>query len=384
MISPPRLAWLQLWRQKVRFGVAIAGVTFAVVLVFMQVGFEGALYQTAVKLHERLNADVVLIHPNYNIAAFPTQLSRRRLYQALGFRGVRSVTPLYTGLGRWTNPVTGKTRDIFVIGVDPAEEVLAMDEVNAQRDLIRYPDVVLYDELSRPEFGPVAASVRAGREVVTEVSQHRVVVRGLFRLGVSFGIDATCITSDANFQRLFPYRGPGLISVGLIRVEPGADPRAVRDRLAAGLPHDVEVLTKPEYIEREMRYWAAATPIGFVFRFGVIIGLVVGAIIVYQILFADIADHLAEYATLKAIGYTNLYLAGVVLMEALILAVAGYALGVALCVRLYRITESATMLPMRLAPGRGAVVLGLTIVMCWASGLLAMRKLRAADPAEIF
>ena len=137
-------------------------------------------------------------------------------------------------------------------------------------------------------------------------------------------------------------------------------------------------------MDREVHYWATATPIGYVFSFGVVMGLVVGGIIVYQILFADISDHLAEYATLKAMGYTNRYLAALVLMEALILAVGGYLPGLAVCHWLYAITQSATMLPMQLTAERGILVLGLTAVMCAASGAVAMRKLRAADPAEIF
>src|SRR6185436_18363977 len=171
MISAARLAWLQLRRQKVRLSVALAGVAFAVVLMFMQFGFRDALFLSAVNLHRRLRADVVMIHPHYNIVAFPTSITRRRLYQALAFDGVASVTPLYTALGRWKNPLSGTTRDVFVIGVDPAAEVLDIPEVNARRDTIRYPHVVLYDELSRPEFGPVPATVRGGQDVVTEVSE---------------------------------------------------------------------------------------------------------------------------------------------------------------------------------------------------------------------
>jgi putative ABC transport system permease protein len=118
--------------------------------------------------------------------------------------------------------------------------------------------------------------------------------------------------------------------------------------------------------------------------FGVIMGLVVGMIIVYQILFADISDHLKEYATLKAMGYANRYLSGVVLMEATILGVIGFVPGVAICERLYAVAKQATMLPMAIAPLRAAEVLGLTLVMCWGSALIAMRKLRAADPADVF
>jgi putative ABC transport system permease protein len=172
--------------------------------------------------------------------------------------------------------------------------------------------------------------------------------------------------------------------MGLVRLAPGADAKTVEAALRAGLPHDVRILTRQEMLDQEVGYWATATPIGFVFAFGVVMGLVVGMIIVYQILFADISDHLKEYATLKAMGYANRYLVAVVLMEASILAVAGFAPGIAICQQLYGVTRKATMLPMAVDPLRAAEVLGLTVLMCWGSALIAVRKLRAADPADVF
>jgi putative ABC transport system permease protein len=355
-----------------------------VILVFMQVGFQDALFESAVVVHQHLKADIVLINPHSSILALPKTFPRRRLYQALGFDGVESVSPVQTAILRWRNPSTGTTREMFMVGVNPAADVLDIPEVTERRHLIRYPDVVLYDEASRPEFGPVAERFKAGQTVSTEANQHRVTVGGLFRLGTSFGIDGTIVTSDLNFLRIFPARAPGALTIGLVRLKPGADPAAVRDAIATHLPKDVAVLTRQQYIDREVDYWASATPIGYVFTFGVVIGLVVGAIIVYQILFADISDHLPEYATLKAMGYTNRYLAGVVLMEALLLGLAGFLPGVGICWWLYGITRSATQLPMRITAGRSLLVLALTVGMCWVSGAIAMRKLRAADPAEVF
>jgi putative ABC transport system permease protein len=176
----------------------------------------------------------------------------------------------------------------------------------------------------------------------------------------------------------------GKVGIGVVRLKPGADPKAVQAAMRAHLPQDVKILTRQEMIDQEVGYWATATPIGFVFTFGVIMGLVVGMIIVYQILFADISDHLKEYATLKAMGYTNRYLAGVVLFESSILGLAGFGPGIALCERLYVITKQATMLPMTIEPVRATQVLVLTLLMCWASALIAVRKLRSADPADVF
>jgi len=384
MISSARLAWLQLRREKIRLAIALAGVAFAVLLMLMQVGFQDALFRSAANLHRHLDAEVFLVGANYNVLCFPTTFSRRRLYQALGFPGVRSVSPVYTMLARWKNPFDGRIRDIFLLGIDPADHALDIPEVDAQRALLHEPDVALFDEWSRPEFGPVADTVQANGALTTELSTRRITVRGLFPLGTSFGVDGTVLTSDLNFRRIFPGRPPGAIGIGLVQLQPGASPEAVRERLAAALPRDVHVLTKREFIAHEVAYWATATPIGFVFTFGVVMGIVVGVIIVYQILFADISDHLSEYATLKAMGYTNRYLAGVVVMEATILAALGFVPGIASALWLYDLTAESTRLPMRLEPARALLVLGLTLIMCWLSALLAIRKLRTADPAEVF
>jgi putative ABC transport system permease protein len=384
MISGARLAWLQLRRQKVRFAVAIAGVAFAVILMFMQLGFQDALFRSAVNVHQRLRGDLFFFHPNYNVLAFPSHFPRARLYQALAFEGVESVAPVYMGMSTWKNPETGRTRDIFTIGVDPTKDVFESDEVRAQSHLIRYPDVVLFDEYSRPEYGPVATMFREGGDVSTEARNRNITVRGLFKMGTSFGVDGTIFTSDLNFMRINTHIPPAKAGIGVVRLKPGADVKAVQARMRAELPQDVKIVTKQEMIDHEVGYWATATPIGFVFTFGVVMGLVVGMIIVYQILFADISDHLKEYATLKAMGYTNRYLSGVVLFEATILGIAGFFPGVAICERLYVVTRKATMLPMAIEPVRASQVLVLTLIMCWASAMIAVRKLRAADPADVF
>jgi putative ABC transport system permease protein len=251
------------------------------------------------------------------------------------------------------------------------------------------PDVVLYDRDSRPEFGPLPAlyreAVARGREgIETELADRNIQVVGLFQLGTSFGIDASVITSDLNFRRIFPFREAGQINLGLVRLAPGVDPQDARNRIAAAIPEDVEVLTRAGFIQREVDYWSSATPIGYVFSFGVIIGLTVGGIIVYQILFADVSDHLQEYATLKAMGYTNGFLFKVVLQEAVILAVLGFLPGLGVSLLLFRMAGEATHLPLEMDVQLALLVLGLTVVMCAVSGAVALRKVRSADPAEIF
>lgn len=378
------LAWLQLRRQPLRTLVGVAGVAFAVTLVFMQLGFAKALFASAVRFHQHLRADVVLVNPLSEMLPRMTPFARVRLYQALGFPGVAEVAPVYVETANWKNLATRATRAILVAGLDPTDDSFELPAVRTQRDRLRYPDVVLFDEGARPEYGPVPALWRTGQPIAAEVDNRRISIGGLFAIGTSFGIDGTIITSDLNFLRIFRDRDRGLIDLGLVRVEPGVSPEAVRDGLRRVLPADVEVLTKQDLIDREIRYWSTTTPIGFVFNFGVVIGIVVGAIIVYQILFADISEHLPEYATLKAMGYTNRYVVSVVLQQACLLALLGYVPGLLVSSGLYRATESATRLPMHLSVGTGLLVLGLTIGMCMTSAAIAVRKVRSADPAEIF
>jgi putative ABC transport system permease protein len=378
------IGWLQLKREKLRFAVALLGVAFAVVLILMQLGFREALFRSAVRFHEALDGDIVIISREIPVIVQPYAFSNRRLYQARGVDGVESVTPVYLGLAPWKNPETHGVRVIFVVGIDPAGRVLLLDDVNAQLSTIAREDDVLFDELSRPEFGPIAASLRAGKPIEVEVSNRRLRVAGLYRLGTSFGIDGSVVTSETNFLRIFPGRQRGVIELGLVRAAPGRDPERVRDAIRALLPTDVEVLTRSQFAQREIDYWDTSTPIGYVFSFGVIVGMVVGGIIVYQILFADVNDHLPEYATLKAMGYSNTFLSGVVIQQAVILAVLGFMPGAAMSVLLYRVSGEATRLPLAMTLERALAVLGLTIAMCTLAALMALRKVRSADPAEVF
>ena len=381
---PLPLGWLQLWHSKVRFAVALAGIAFAVILILMQIGFRTALLESAVRYHERLRFDVAIFSRDSQFIVRPTSFSDRRLYQALAVDGVVAVSPLYIYQAVWKNPETLETHSIFTVGIDPADDVLDAPGVAENRDRIRYQDVVLFDAASRPEHGPIAERFAATGPVVTEVNDRRVTVGGIFRMGTSFGIDASILTSGSNFLRLFPNRPRHQIDLGLVRVADGVDPVAVRDRLRALLPEDVLVLTKADFIARETAYWNTATPVGYIFFFGAVMGFVVGAIIVYQILFADVTEHLAEYATLRAIGYSNRYISGVVVQQALILAVFGYLPGMLVSAELYRLTERATKLPLYLSPELATTVLGLTVAMCALSGLFALRRVRRLDPAEVF
>ncbi|MEH2176888.1 ABC transporter permease DevC [Nostoc sp.] len=378
------LSWLQLTREKTRLAVALAGIAFADILMFMQLGFRDALYYSNVRFHNSLQGDIVLINSQSNAILAMRSFSQRRLYKALELPAVQSVHPIYLDFTIWKNPVTGRPRSILIFGMNPETNLVNLPGVQENLDKLKLPDVVLFDRSSRVEYGPIAANYDQGKPVTAEVRRRRIKVGGLFTLGASFGADGNLITSDLNFFRIFNNRQKGLIDIGLIRLKPGADANVVAQQLRKYLPNEVNVLTKQEFIDFERSYWANSTAIGFIFTLGTVMGFIVGTVIVYQILYTEVADHLAEYATLKAIGYTQNYLLTVILQEALLLAVLGYFPGIVFALFMYSSARNATLLPVFMSFERAVMVLILTMLMCIISGAIAVRKLRSADPADIF
>ena len=378
------LSWMLLTRQPVRLLVALAGISFAGILMFMQLGFRDGLFDASVTVHRLFDADLVLISPrsasSVRMAGFP----RRRLIQTLADPSVEGVTPVHWGLMLWRNPETRRNRAILALGFNPDDPFFLDPGLAEQTGVLKQKGRILFDRLSRPEFGPIADWYNDGKVVETEISGNRVRVEGLVSLGTSFGADGNLLTSTETFLDLMPQKSPGGIEVGLIRLQPGTDPDLAVERLQQRLPGDVTVLTKQGFIDFEQNYWKSSTSIGFIFTLGAAMGFVVGCVIVYQVLYTDVSDHLPEYATLMAMGYLISHLLGVVMREGFYLAALGYVPAYLAGQGLYWFVRDATKLPVGMDPGRAITVLVMILVMCMLSSLLAMRRLIDADPAEIF
>jgi putative ABC transport system permease protein len=383
-------AWLQLKHEKLRFLVAISGISFAVVLIFIQLGFRAALFDSGVALHRSLKGDIFLISARSTSLIAMDSFSVRYLNRTLALAEVESVNPIYVGFAQWKNPQTRNSwRSIYVIGYDLSSSVFNLPGVDENKEKLKLPNVVLFDSASRSEIGPVVDMFRRNGLVSTEISDRgpgnrKIAVEGLFRLGTSFGSDGNLITSNLNFLRIFTIRPSGYINIGLIKLKPGYDIDTTANKLRKFLTSDVKILTKEEFINQELQYWDKTTPIGFIFFLGVFLGLIVGVIIVYQILYNNVAEHLSEYATLKAIGYDRAYLRNVVFQESLILAFLGYIPGFFITLGMYKVAKDATLLPIEMEIGRAIIVLIMTFTMCLVSGAIAIGKLQDADPADIF
>ncbi len=378
------LGWLQLKHDKLRLLTALSGIAFADILIFMQLGFMNALYSANTQYPRKINGDIIMTSTQATNFNKPYTFPRRRIYQAMDVPGVESAEPMYVGSLSWRNPQNKEKTSMTVLGFDPTKPMFNLPEVNRQLDKVQIPDTVLFDQASRGEYDQVISQVQQGKTVKTESDRTTVTIGGLFSVGASFADDGALITSEQNFMRLFPRKQPGLVSIGVIKLESGQNPEKIRTDLNNYLADDVQAYTYQEYVDAELVYIQNSTAIGFVFTLGTMMGFIVGIVIVYQVLSTDVNDHMAEYATFKAMGYKNSYLLLVVFEEAIILSLIGFVPSVAIAAGLYQLTAAATALPIVLPASRAFIVLGMTIIMCSISGAIATRKLQSADPADIF
>ncbi len=394
------LAWLNLTANRARMALFAAGIGFAVVLMFIQNGCLHALLDSSVLLHSRLRTDLVIVSRVQTTIVLRTTFSRYLLARAAGVEGVASVHPLYidyTAPLRNTEPDVRKrkaTESIRVVGVDPSAYLLDFPTLDPSSPLscvqeLQLEGRALFDRLSKRGDRPgttVYGPVEVG--TTTELAGRHVVVVGLFDLGGDFGTYGSLIVSAETFGRYLRSRPPLLgldhVDVGLVRLSPDADRRQVRLALQRLLGDEVDVLTKEEFMDREKHFWRSSTPVGGVFGFGVGMGFLVGLVICYQILSTDIRDNLPAYATLRAIGYPNRYLAWVVFEESLLLALLGFLPGLLVSWAAFAVLRYRTGLPMSLAPDRVALIFFLTVALCVVSGMLAVRQAQEADPAEVF
>jgi putative ABC transport system permease protein len=405
-LSERPLAWAQLSHQKVRLIVALLGVSFANILMFSQLGLRAVLFDGITRLHEHLNGELFLVS-TYSRTLGDLPFAQVYLYQASGVPGVAAGFPLYIEGSYWINPeklmeqkslgstaqtLKENTKDknlyiekIKILAFNPSQSALNLPAVNQQLYKLNEPDSILFDSLSQPSLGAIPSLMKSRGEVVTVMGNRRVHVVGLFELGSTLFTKGYVTMSDWNYKKISKNKDDSLknVSVGLITLEPRANLIQVQSKLRDNLPNTIEVLTRKELIAKEMKFWEA-DPSGIVLTFGAVIGFIVGVIVVYQVLYTDVTEHIPEYATLKAMGYSDQALLLVVLQEALILAVLGFVPGTITSLGVYQLLSALTRIPLTLRPDVATQVFLLTIFMCSLSGTIAIRKLQTADPADIF
>jgi putative ABC transport system permease protein len=350
----------------------------------MQLGFLGALIESIRRPYAAMDADVIVSASDMNTLADGSPLPRQRMFEALSTPGVASATPLYYGKIDWKQP-DGTIRGLDVFGVDPAVRAFRTPAIDAAWDEIKNADVAIIDSGTRNVPRSLFERIERGEPYRFEAKGRTLTVIGTFTIGGGFSADGYLIVSDQTFLRLFPQRASGAPNYILLRLEPGADRKAAMAQLSATLPdYDSAVHTIDQAVARDQAFQTTQRPIGIVFGFGIVIGVLVGVIIVYQVLSTDVADHIREYATFKAIGYRQRFFLGVVFEEALVLASLGFVPGLLASLALYAAVSATPGLPLTMTAARPPLVLVGTLLMCTISGAIATRRLAHANPADLF
>jgi putative ABC transport system permease protein len=378
------IGWLQLSHSKGRMFAAVAGVAFANLLVFMQLGIMGALNNSTVAPYALLRGDILLSSVEGNTLTDSGNLARAFMFQALGVPGVAAATPLYIG----NLPLTladGGSVTLLTFGIDAAQPGFAAASIAASLDQLMIENTALLDRDTRGLPGDALARLQAGTPFRFEASGKTLTAIGTMSVGGGFLADGMMVTSDQTFLRFFNSRSSGAPDHILLRVTDGIAPERVAERLRSVLPPGiVKVQTLAAAAKSDLSLMAVERPTGIIFGFGVFMGVLVGLVIVYQVLSTDVADHLREYATFKAMGYDQPFFLGIIFEEALILAIFGFIPGLIVSMGLYAGLVAVTGLPVVMTAATAIMVFAGTLAACTLSGAIATRRLAAADPADLF
>lgn len=378
------IGYLQLTHSPGRFLAALAGVAFANVLVLVQLGLAASMTESVATPYRLFQPDLLLLSAfEADTFADGATVPRQRLYQALAHPDVTDGTPAYLAQTKWQTETKGSS--IMFLGLHPDAGAFVRDDLAAPLRSLALEDTALVDLETRFVDMNAYDGSRPDMPAQFELENRRLSAIGTVAIGGGFGGDGVFVVSDQTFLHLFPRRSSGTPSHILLAVRPGADPRRVAEELVQLLPEEsVRIRSLADATAAEQRYQMTQRPTGLIFAFGVGIGLVVGIVIAYQVLSTDVADHIREYATLKAMGYPTRFFAGIVLEEALILAAVGFWPGLAFSQAFYATLAHLTNIPIFMTPERAVAVFIGTVIACSLSGVLAMRRLAAADPADLF
>jgi putative ABC transport system permease protein len=372
------LAWRILTYDKRRTALALIGIFMAILLVFVELGFFYAVPRGGLLLYDNMRFDLLLTSNQYEYQAQPGAFQLSQLERVRSSPDVAQATPIYFGFAKWKSGEGDLWPDVFMIGFDPASHIFIPDSINRQAAVLDRLDTVLVDSSTRPIFGPLGT----GR--VVEIDDRKVTIGGQYVLGTGFMGLGVALTNTANFARLFPRRSSAIVNLGAIRLKAGVDPDRAASDLQKLAGAGTTILTRQELDAHESAYWTTRTSVGIIFGSGLLISLVVGIMIVYQIVSTQVGRQLPQFATLKAIGYHDRWLAATVSAMSLLIVITGFIPALAAALGLYSLIRQETLLPVMMSEMRLLAVFAAALGMAVISALLSVWVLRRADPADVF
>ena len=387
-----RLAWKNLTYQPVRTAVSAGGIGFAILLMYMQLGFLGAVGDAATNVYGRLDCDLTIRSPEYLHIYDARSVSDDVIPLLVAMPEVADVRTIDLTVAEWRHPETNESRAIAVTGLDLQQPALALPEIQSRLSLLSRPDHILIDRASRSDFGPANGQQFGAPDVgrTTTVNGKQVRIVGTFFMGTGLAANGSIVTSRDGFKRISPVDHEGRASMVMVKLRDGVSPASARQlilnrlRSAGGTLANADVLTLGEAMWAERIRWYAETPIGMIFFIGVLLALIVGGVICYMVLAADVIAHLPEYATLKAMGYSNYFLGRTVLGQSCYLASISLPPATLAALALFFVVTVSSGIQIRMTWYWIVLVAVLSYLMCSVAGIMAIRKLSKAEPASLF
>jgi putative ABC transport system permease protein len=369
------LASRNLIHDRLRFVATVVGIVFSIVLVTVQMGLYLGFGQMVTTMIDHASADLWIMPTGTKCFEDPSLMDERKRFQALAIKGVTEAVPVVIGFADWRVPTGGST-PVFIIGSDLRSGALPpWNLVDGSIDDLSVPNTVAVDQ---SYFDRLSVNGVGG---IAEIRGQKVQVAAVSR-GIRSFTTTPYVFTPLDRARAYTGTAPNKASYFLVRVAPGTDVESVRSRMRANLT-DVEVLTQAEFRERSRAFWLFDTGAGFALFAGALLGMIVGTVIVAQTLYSSTKDHLNEFATLRAIGSSGMYIHKVIICQALINAVIGF--GIAACIGWVIVQATAeSALPIVMTTGLTLGLFALTVVMCIISAIAAIVKVTRIDPAMVF
>jgi len=386
------LARKNLFQDLPRFVVAQAGIMFAVSLVTIQTGLFSGFSRSTSLLVDNSKADIWVASEDLRFLDLTVPIPLQRRNQAQQVQGVDRAEALILRGTVWRRSSTPLT-SVRVVGFDPEGQLFQPKKLDqGTLSQLKQPYTVMVDRsdldsLNVNRVGQVAKVGSFQARIVGLSKEMRSIVSPAFMFtsleNAYAYINSPIAEPPRNPPAPKPLTSTDQVSYILIRAEPGQDLQALKRRIEAALP-DTRAYTRGEFADLNQRYWQKSTGVGFILGLGAAVGMIVGLVIVGQILYASVSDHLKEFGTLKAMGSPNWFIYSVIIRQALWMAVLGYIPGMALCIVLGTWTLQTQAIEILISPMLATGVFGLTIVMCIGAAVFAIQKVTYVDPAIVF
>jgi putative ABC transport system permease protein len=370
-----KLAYRNLFHDRLSFAVTIVGIVFSVVLVAVQTGIYLGSEKKISAILDAAPADLWIVPLGTKSYDDPSLLSGRERHMALSTPGVANAEDMVVSFAKWRKPEGGQTTILLVGSEQISDKPLPWNIENGSREALSAPDTVAIDESYFPDLGIKAVNNHA------EINGVEVEVAATTRRIRSFTTLPFVFTSIENARRLSGAE-QNQATYERVLLAPGADADKVKSEILARLP-DVEVLTQDEFRKRSQSYWLFQTGAGAALIAGAVLGLIVGIVIVAQTLYSSTKDHINEFATLRALGAGAGYIVKVILMQAVLSGLIGFALGFALSLGVIEAAKD-TKLTVIMTPELATILFAVTIGMCIFAAISAIVKVVRIDPAVVF